>query len=592
MKSVNNVYPKSNRLFIAVILIGLIFLLTVLTIQAETPNDDLADATEVTSFPFSEIIDNTGNSPDPEQNERVCGFLGNSFWYTFTPTIDGYIDVTAVSDAAEPRIGLYTGQEQEHPLDEIHCQDYDNFGHNSENFNVSVTADTVYYVRIASFDSDELYVEIDFSTGPTLASFDNDDLAAATEVTAFPFSQTIDNTEGEMELDENDCEGWGGFYSFWYTFTPTIDGYIDVTANGDAADPRIGLYTVYTDLEHPLNEIHCQNYDNLGGRSENFSVSVTAGTIYYVRIGSADPGIIAITIDFSSPTISPFENDYLAEATEVTSFPFSEIIDNTDGSVEENPNENVCESGDYSFWYTFTPTINGYIDVTAVSYATNPTIGLYTGSGHPLTEIHCQDSNNIGRYSERFIVPVNVGTIYYIRIGSDVPGTIAITIDVPTLAPFNNDHLAYATEVIPSSFSELIDNTDGSVETDDGEVECNTFGAKPSSASVEVGAGDDYSFWYKFTPTSAGYVEVDASNLVSSFGTIGLYTGTKQTHPLAEEYCDKSDLNGDFEHFVQPVTAGTTYYVRISSSAEGTISVDITLHPTKFLYYYPIFFFD
>ncbi|MCP4399198.1 MAG: hypothetical protein GY801_18090, partial [bacterium] len=169
--------------------------------------------------------------------------------------------------------------------------------------------------------------------------------------------------------------------------------------------------------------------------------------------------------------------------------------------------EVVCENGESSFWYTFTPIIDGYIDVTAVSYAVDPRIGLYTDTGtgtepeHPLTEIHCQDSNNIGEKSERFIVPVTADTKYYVRIGSDDPGIIAITIDVPTLAPFNNDDLADATEVntlIP--FSELIDNTDGGVE--DYEFECDFSGVESSSASP----GNDYSFWYEFTPTSAGYV--------------------------------------------------------------------------------------
>jgi hypothetical protein len=149
MKSVNKFYRKSNQFFMAAILMGLIPLLTVSTVQAQAPNDDIVDATELTSFPFSEVIDNTGASTEIGEVSPCGGDY--SFWYTFTPATSGNVEISASSDAADPRIGMYTGTT--HPLDEEYCSGGDAIAQ-------PVIAGTTYYVQITSADEGPIEITI------------------------------------------------------------------------------------------------------------------------------------------------------------------------------------------------------------------------------------------------------------------------------------------------------------------------------------------------------------------------------------------------------------------------------------------------
>ncbi|MEM9258564.1 MAG: hypothetical protein AAGA62_02890, partial [Bacteroidota bacterium] len=142
--------------------------------------------------------------------------------------------------------------------------------------------------------------------------------------------------------------------------------------------------------------------------------------------------------------------------------------------------------------------------------------------------------------------------------------------------PPTNDSLANATEVVLSdgTFSDVVEgNRTDAATSEDNEGIC----VYPRS------------WWYAFTPTVSAEYRInsevenggppdDEQNQVS----LGIYTGA--THPLTELTCLNDDnAEGAGEVLNLPLTAGTTYYLRIAAPEDANLE-DITTTVTELVY--------
>ncbi|MEM6769319.1 MAG: hypothetical protein AAF597_01945, partial [Bacteroidota bacterium] len=88
-------------------------------------------------------------------------------------------------------------------------------------------------------------------------------------------------------------------------------------------------------------------------------------------------------------------------------------------------NEAVC-GYDNSWWYAFTPATtqrytlsSGDPSATALTTDTDLSLGVYTGSAHPLTEVVCQNTNNHLGGGETITLSLTAGETYYLRVAMD-----------------------------------------------------------------------------------------------------------------------------------------------------------------------------
>ncbi len=100
-------------------------------VLAQPPNDNLADAIEITTIPYTSpgVPDVEMDAATTETNENVCGSTFNpvgSWWYTFTTTVSGNLNFQAADFDANPSffgaqlyMGIYT--DATHPLTEEEC---------------------------------------------------------------------------------------------------------------------------------------------------------------------------------------------------------------------------------------------------------------------------------------------------------------------------------------------------------------------------------------------------------------------------------------------------------------------------------------
>ena len=54
------------------------------------PNDNFANATVITSLPFSDSVDNTGATTEPDE-PQYCAYSPQTVWYKFTPTANAVV---------------------------------------------------------------------------------------------------------------------------------------------------------------------------------------------------------------------------------------------------------------------------------------------------------------------------------------------------------------------------------------------------------------------------------------------------------------------------------------------------------------------
>ncbi|OAV44057.1 T9SS type A sorting domain-containing protein [Lewinella sp. 4G2] len=142
----------------------------------------------------------------------------------------------------------------------------------------------------------------------------------------------------------------------------------------------------------------------------------------------------------SAQILAQAPNDDLADAitVDLSSGAFSHVVNRFDEDVATTEiDELICEK-ELSWWYSLTPAETKdfviraeVVDDISPSVSNDVSLGVYTGSSHPLTEVSCLDNNEgVGR-GEAEIVTLTGGVTYYLRIavpenvfGGDITTTI------------------------------------------------------------------------------------------------------------------------------------------------------------------------
>jgi hypothetical protein len=519
------------------------------TIQAivAPSNDDISNATPVTALPFSTSTQTLTATHDPHDPTPSCtGPGGFSVWFSYTPVTDGAIEI---GDAGVVYSGPAHATDTS-PLTELGCP----FAAPAQ---IAVTAGTTYYVMVASFVPEPAFTFTIQAVVPPA----NDDIAGAVPVTALPFSATQDSLTATADVhDPTPSCGAAHQFSVWYSYTPAADGTIDAdTSGGDFFPPSVTAYTgpPNATTASPLTEAGCST----GGLQMN----VTGGMTYYFLLGSNSPRpSFTFAVAAMQAPIPPV-NDDIANATPVTSVPFTATQDSLTATQNANDPSPSCGSpNQFTVWYSFTPTASGAISVTTTAADGNPpTATAYSGPPQatattPLTEVSCSGANSGLKLN------VTAGTTYYFMLGSFDEPASTFDLDLETIIPPPNDDIANATPVTDLPFSATQDSLTATADLHD-----------PSSSNLACGSGGGPTVWYSYTPTANG--TIDAGTSGGFFPPVATaYSGpanATSSDPLTQVDCSNAGLQMN-------VTAGTAYYFMLTgASPTFTFSVQAITPP-------------
>ena len=137
-----------------------------------------------------------------------------------------------------------------------------------------------------------------------LVIFSEDDLMGAVGIRATPYRHTASTTAATTAADDPtpSCVSHKPSNTVWYSFQAVTAGRLSVTTTGSDYDTVVAIFT---GPRYNLTEQACSN--NAAGTPQSVvtDLMVTAGTLYFIEVGSYSPGGGSLVLNASfSPSVS------------------------------------------------------------------------------------------------------------------------------------------------------------------------------------------------------------------------------------------------------------------------------------------------
>ncbi|MFL5893934.1 MAG: Ig-like domain-containing protein [Thermoleophilaceae bacterium] len=534
-------------------------------------NDDLANA-EVLSGSTVDVAGSNKYATSEANEPQHAGYAGgDSLWYAWTAPSAGTVTVDTCGSDFDTLLAVYKGDG--YPLAAVVSNANALAGQcglaTSLRSKVAfkVTAGTTYKIAVDGYAAaiGDVSLHLQYVTPPA-----NDDLADATVLTGNDATNTVSSLVATKESGEPNHAGNVGGHSVWYRWTAPASGNVVVDTCSSSFDTTLAIYT---GSAYPLTEV-ARNDDSTVCAALHRSrivLSVNRGTSYRIAVDgwNGDAGSVTLTLHLT-PVLGP-ANDDLAQATVLSGAPVTATGTSSTASKEAGEPDHGGAPGGRSVWYSWTAPTSGSVWLDTCGSSFNTLLGVYTGSGYPLTPRGGNDDTTAGDCpaltQSTVIVNVTAGTTYKIAVDGrfGVGGSVLLHI---TYRPAN-DNLATAQALSGGATSVIANNTGATLQS--GEL-------------LPGGDAATGSLWYSWTAPANGDLQVQTCG--SSFQTgIRLYTGT--AFPLTNVAYAGSNAFGcnssaDSILFTT-VTAGTTYRIQLFgwSGQAGTAPLYLDYWPAN-----------
>lgn len=223
-----------------------------------------------------------------------------------------------------------------------------------------------------------------------MAAPNNDDFANAWDITiagpgyqylSGPVSNAYYTQAGTFEPSPDMGLTWTR--TAWWKYSPTASGTWTIALGGTGLYPFMNVYRLDgTDLTY-LNHLEGTDFKN---------IAVTAGEVFYCRVGTASPDVGTYVVNSSGPvTGGPPAHDSRSSAAvvalldsnpyEAAPTPLDLLTKNLNGTDDATTAAADAPAGyNQSAWWVYTPLTSGTLEVAfAVSVQTDPAVATLVG---------------------------------------------------------------------------------------------------------------------------------------------------------------------------------------------------------------------
>ncbi|MDM8566005.1 hypothetical protein QUF74_10175 [Candidatus Halobeggiatoa sp. HSG11] len=386
--------------------------------MAAPNNDDLANATNISTLPTSLQQDSTGATNEINEAGPTC--LNNepspSVWFKYTASASQTVVFDTFGSDYDTNISIWNNNE--HPLIPMDCND-DHSNLEQSLINAELKAGITYYINVGGYNGEGGNLTLNAKQVNALT---NDNLANAIAIgDDSTYSNTQTTKSATIETGETiaSCNKNGATSSVWYKYSPSANQRAVFNTSGSDYNT---VLSVWSGATHPLTEVEC-NDDN-GGPQSQIAANLTANKIYYINVatGKTSPGAISedtglLNFSMSTPPI----NDNIADAIQISeAFPYTNTQNTGGATTEKNESNPSCAtSSDASIWYLFNPS-SDYNNVTfSIPNASfDAALSIWQGSEFPLTELACSDNavTPDNTVESQITIPLKANTDYYVDI--------------------------------------------------------------------------------------------------------------------------------------------------------------------------------
>ncbi|HHB92177.1 MAG TPA: hypothetical protein ENK59_03060 [Thioploca sp.] len=410
----------------------IILLISTITIAAPN-NDDLANATNISSIPISLQQDSTGATNETNEATPTC--LSNesnpSVWFKYTTSTSQNIVFDTFGSDYDTTLSIW--KNNQHPLIPIDCND-DHSNLKQSLINAKLEAGITYYINVGGYNGAN--GNLVFNAKPVNV-LNNDNLADAITITfdtTYSNTQTTKSATTETGESPPSCNQTGVTSSVWYKYSPSVNQRNVFNTKGSDYNT---VLSIWTGTNHPLTEIAC-NDDN-GGFQSQVAVNMTANKIYYINVATGktssgtltkDTGLLTLNIDV------PPANDNLANAISISeTFPYLNIQNTGGATTEKNEaNPSCVENSDASIWYLFNPSSDhNNVTFSIPDASFDAALSIWQGNEFPLTELACNDNATTPSQTieSQVTIPLKANTDYYVDINgvNGESGTVTLQVE-------------------------------------------------------------------------------------------------------------------------------------------------------------------
>jgi PKD domain len=229
----------------------------------------------------------------------------------------------------------------------------------------------------------------------------NDDFITPTVITSLPFGDVVNTTDSTYDGSEPQ------FCTFmtqtvWYSFTPATTQVVRADNGGTGFSTDLNVYRYTGGGPGGLNFIGCS------GNPNPVTFTAQAGSTYFIQTGILFGAVGDLHVNVSA--VPPPANDAFADASAITSLPYSDTADVLAASTEPGEPSSGCggfqQSG--SVWYRFTPSETASVSANA-NYPN--IVAAYSGSSLAnLTPLGCRNFGGMLTFR------AEAGTTYYFQL--------------------------------------------------------------------------------------------------------------------------------------------------------------------------------
>jgi PKD repeat protein len=248
----------------------------------------------------------------------------------------------------------------------------------------------------------------------------NDNFADATVINTLPFTGSVDLSLATTEPGEPSpsCFSPAGPWSAWYAFTPSEAQWVSAALNN-----YNGVLAVYegSSLAN-LNPVSCTSF------AGELKLQLVGNVTYYFQVGGWESW--SGSLDFNLVAIPSPPNDNFADATNISTLPFSDALDITAASLEPGEPMPSCAAGvtANTAWYAYTPSADGSVSADKDTWFSS-VVAAYTGTSLAnLTEVGCRGGGSLTFHAA-------AGTTYYFQVGGVYGWTGSLTFRLEVTPP-------------------------------------------------------------------------------------------------------------------------------------------------------------